>query len=605
MFRLREQAWRLQAKGLSFDGNYLGSKKAPATNANDALFEAMYSAAAQPVSKQQSVPSSESKTERTRFSGLVSVASSGAGVANIPTVGMTSARKRPNSSGREWGEGPLTATQDMLREMMEFDLDDPFNPALSEDDMAFLESVELHANLDSPGVAERLKLQRQRLPQNPFSHVKIYRTDPPGEGLNNTLSVDISAKALKDHFCDFESRKCRLCGEAYQGPWHVHAGFIPHSARESIMMEMVRPYCGTPDEVVQMWWWRLHNSNRFPRLRELSHSDPKIRRRRLYFLLKFLKDHGVIRDTFNVNQQNGQGVVASGRTFEFERLEFIGDNVIKYLFNDRINVLFPVHEGGIKGKVNYSQFMIDGNDPLARAYDYIGFNKLTESEKVISKFKSDVVETLFGELQFYLWTTEVQEGVVRRPVPYSPDMTLLRHLVSHTMEELAHVMIMLHIEAIAKALNGVIAENNIKLIRCDPNLRTNQEAVHEIASSAYSARRLSSQRRHLTPKPTPFPYVDLPLMNSQFHVGLNTKVESVGGPLPRAFARSELSQNLNFMDTLQAVPYEQALHPLPNHPVPVQSSLSLASKPLPAQPLKQEAHFMPRVDDPFDISLHT
>eukprot|EP00658_Telonema_sp_P-2_P029137 TRINITY_DN22212_c0_g1_i1.p1 TRINITY_DN22212_c0_g1~~TRINITY_DN22212_c0_g1_i1.p1 ORF type:complete len:148 (-),score=36.00 TRINITY_DN22212_c0_g1_i1:127-570(-) len=130
--------------------------------------------------------------------------------------------------------------------------------------------------------------------------------------------------------------------------------------------------------------------------------------------------------------------------------------------------------------------------------------------------------------------------------------SLLRHLVSHTMEELAHVMIMLHIEAIAKALNGVIAEHNIKLIRCDPALQTNQEALHEIASSAYSTKRLSSQRRHPTPKPVHFPYVDLPLMNSQFHTGLNTKVEGVGGLLPRPFERIQLAQSALFMDTLQA-----------------------------------------------------
>eukprot|EP00758_Cryptobia_borreli_P011995 Tbor_TRINITY_DN5708_c1_g4::TRINITY_DN5708_c1_g4_i2::g.19968::m.19968 len=529
----------------------------------------------------------------TRYQGLVSI--DGGASTNIPTLSLLSSsgiaanrRRRGYGDGvnKEWGEGLLNETQNALREMMEFDLDDPFSPKQTADDEAFLESLELHAktggcgglssislinkdkvptglfssnttigderdrNFEKEKAEERVLRHRSKLRPNPFADVKLFRNDNPAETTSGTLSVDVPARKIKEMFNDYENKKCRLCSEAYQGPWHIHSGFIPHSARESLAFEMLRPYCGTPDDVVKMWWWRLHYSKRFLRIRELSSDDPKVRRRRLFYLLKFLRDRQVIRDTFNVNITGG-GVVHSGRSWEFERLEFLGDNVIKYLFNDRINVLFPVHEGGIRGKIAFAQFMIDGNDGLARAYDYVGMSKLTESDKVISKFKSDVVETVFGEMQLFMWSTEIDDGVSQHMVPFTPEMKPLRSLVAHTMEELGHVMIMYHIEYIAKVLNAMLQENNVKFLRADPTIRTNFELQQEIASSAYSLKQVSSQRRSPTSEKIPFPFHELAMMTEQYHTTMRSAVTLVGGLLPVGFARHELAPNIHFLDNHQ------------------------------------------------------
>ena len=512
-----------------------------------------------------------------RFQGLQAV---GTSTVNMPTTAMGGPRRR-NFAVREWAEGQLSDGQDALRELREYDLDDPYHSRTRPEDEAFLESAELHAAMktqhetllsslrdrDAEGGASglggvaltkeqrdalhaRLMAHRKRMRPNPFGHVKIYRSEASGhEVLPAQLSVDANPRKMRELLNDYDGKRCILCSEAYQ-MWHQHQNFIPHSAREAIVFELLRPFCGTPEQILKMWWWRLHYSKRFRRIRELSHSDSRQRKKRLLYILKFLRDRQVIRESFNVNQLSG-GVVSSGRSWEFERLEFIGDNVVKYLFNDRINVLFPVHEGGVKGKAPYCQFMIDGNDGLARAYDYLEFNKLTESDRVVSKFKSDVMETLFGELQLYLWSTEVDDGAEQHMLPFTPEFVPLRAIVWHAMEELGHVMLMYHLEYVQGIVSGVVKQHNLNYIRADPALRTNLEMQRELASSVYSARKIASQRRYITKEKVSFPFHDTALLTGQGSP--QRLVQQVGGLLPRPFARGVLGLSPLFMDHLSVV----------------------------------------------------
>ncbi|CCW67043.1 unnamed protein product [Phytomonas sp. Hart1] len=300
------------------------------------------------------------------------------------------------------------------------------------------------------------------------------------------LSVDVSVKKFLDMFCDYDAKRCKLCNESFMS-WHTHQNGIPHSGREALLMEMVRPYCGTPEAITQMWWDRLHASDDFRRIPNLSHADPHRRKRRLQYLLRFLTDRGVLRDAFNVHS-NSSG---AGRSWEFERLEWMGDNVVKYMFNNRLSCIFPVNEGGIRGKLGYAQFIIDGNDGLARAYDYLELQQLTQSDRVVSKFKSDVVETLFGELEVYLWSTELDLGTTRHAIPFGKDIYAIRALVGHTMEELGHVMFMYHVDHLLGALRRIIRENQLQLVRADPSLRGQNDAVQELAGSLYHTKKAS------------------------------------------------------------------------------------------------------------------
>lgn len=305
-------------------------------------------------------------------------------------------------------------------------------------------------------------------PNDPYRQLRIFRRDMVDVGKTIPLSVDVPLKRFVDMFCDFEAKRCKLCNESFH-QWYSHSNGIPHQGREGLALELVRAYCGTPEEIVEMFWHRLHTStNMFRRLPSLSHQDSRIRKKRLQYLLRFLIDRKVLVDTFNVMQSVG---ASAGRSWEFERLEWVGDNVVKYIFNSHLLCLFPAWEGGMRGRLGYSQFVIDGNEGLARAYDFLELRKLTKSDRVVSKFKSDVVETLFGELQVYLWSTEEDVGQEVFTLPFAPEMFCLRSVVAHVMDELAHVMFMYHMETVLAAVQRIVRENDLHYVKADPSLR--------------------------------------------------------------------------------------------------------------------------------------
>nr|CCC93696.1 putative RNA editing complex protein MP61 [Trypanosoma congolense IL3000] len=388
-------------------------------------------------------------------------------------------------------------------------------------------------------------------PGDPYSHIHIYRKDMVADvgGRAFQLSVDVPLKKFVDLFSDFHGKRCKLCNESYT-QWHSHSGVIPHSGREALMLEMVRAYCGLPEDIAKMWWHRLNTSPAFNRIPQLSHDNSHVRKRRLQYLLKFLKDRDIIRDTFNVNNSSG----SAGRSWEFERLEFIGDHVVKYVFNDRFNVIFPVREGGIRGRLGYAQFMIDGNDGLARAYDHLELQKLTLSDRVVSKFKSDVVETLFGELQLYIWSSEVDVGTSYYALPFTSEMIPLRALVWHVMEELAHVMFMYHVEHALAAIQRIVRENQLQFIRADPSLRGHTELQNELAGTFYAKKAAAGPCKLTATKISPL----VRLKDggaSLYHESSNydgyKRVCPLGGLLPRPFSQKELTATASFLPHLQ------------------------------------------------------
>lgn len=388
---------------------------------------------------------------------------------------------------------------------------------------------------------------------DPYRHLRIFRRDMVDLGRPITLSVDVPLKKFVDMFCDFDAKRCKLCNETFH-QWYSHCGAIPHQGREGLALELVRAYCGTPEEVVKMFWHRLNHSKLFRRLPSLSHDNSRIRKKRLQYLLRFLIDRRVLVDTFNVMQQMGS---SAGRSWEFERLEWVGDNVVKYIFNSHLLCLFPVWEGGMRGRLGYSQFVIDGNEGLARAYDYLELQRLTKSDRVVSKFKSDVVETLFGELQVYLWSTEEDTGNDVYALPFTPDMLPLRAIVAHVMDELGHVMFMYHLEHILGAVQRAVRENDLHYVKADPALKNERRL--DLAGRAYQAAAAAATPTNTVLTSTRVPYKSSGVRGSgagySFLESTNYEkfrlVTPLGGLLPRPFAMKELTPSPAFLPQLQ------------------------------------------------------
>ncbi|CCW59983.1 unnamed protein product [Phytomonas sp. EM1] len=418
-----------------------------------------------------------------------------------------------------------------------------------------------HRRLSLSFPTDRTSLENGSLANesDPHKHLHARRDIIEASSSRSTpLSIDVPMRKFLDMFCDFDAKRCKLCNETILN-WHSHQNSIPHSGREALLLEMVRAYCGTPEEITQIWWHRLHTSDAFERIPALSHNNSHVRKRRLQYLLRFLTDRGIIRDAFNVLSGNS----GAGRSWEFERLEWLGDNVVKYVFNNRFNCIFPVSEGGIRGKLGYSQFILDGNDGLARAYDYLELQQLTQSDRVVSKFKSDVVETLFGELEVYLWSTELDLGTTRHSMPFGKDMYAVRSLVRHTMEELAHVMVMYHVEYLLSVLRRIMRENQLQLVRADPSLRGQNEAVQELSGSLYHSKKAATvpYSRFTAQKIYHNHQLTASLYNESTNYDKFRRVPPLGGLEPSPFPRSTASPN--YLPHLQiATKLSERLNPL-------------------------------------------
>ncbi|KAG5463935.1 hypothetical protein LSCM1_00108 [Leishmania martiniquensis] len=409
-------------------------------------------------------------------------------------------------------------------------------------------------------------------PKDPGQRFNIFRRDfydygsSPKSQQNISVSVDASLRRFLDMFCDYDAKRCKLCNETFT-QWHLHASGIPHAGREGMLLELVRPYCGTPDELIEMWWQRLNLCAAFHRLPSLSHDNPHIRKRRLLYLLRFLKDRGVLVETFNVSDSRSNSM----RTWEFERLEFVGDNVVKYVLNSIIHCTFPPHEGGTRGRLTLFQFVMDGNDGLARGYDHLDLQQLASSVKVVSKFKSDIVETLFAELQMYLWSTQHDVGTSPLVFPFTKDIYTLRAVVQHVLYELAIELFLYHIRQINGMLQRVMRENDLHFVNTDCALKRTAEAEAKYAGFRTHRGGIDDSGDCDIPKNCCVPLAPATRatlsktreQRKRLH-GLGAalflestnyddfkRVVPIGGLLPRPFAREELSVIPNYMPHLR------------------------------------------------------
>lgn len=219
------------------------------------------------------------------------------------------------------------------------------------------------------------------------------------------------------------------------------------------------------DEVAQHWWNRLDaacdlnevigvsEKKNFNRISELSSAYSMERRWRLRFLLEFLKFHGVLQASLSIANAT-ISPEAFARSRRFEMLETVGDCVVKVEMPDRLIRVFP---HGVCNKLALVQRFIDSNSGLLEIYDYLMLNTIIGAQLANSKAKADVVECIFGELQCFLWATEVQSDSINtyNAHPSAP-FHYLRAIVQHTMHELMHTILMWRLEATLKTASKFI-----------------------------------------------------------------------------------------------------------------------------------------------------
>ncbi|PWV20142.1 putative RNA editing complex protein MP61 [Trypanosoma cruzi] len=276
---------------------------------------------------------------------------------------------------------------------------------------------------------------------------------------------------MKSRFYNSGQRRCTLCDEYLEASFSTHCCHVGHIARVGILeratailqketAEVMTSSAREPaSNVAQMvrvlletWWKRLNEVEQETLLdykRIASLSSPSARRRlwRVRFLLEFLRDREVIRDCLTLAKGTPSNEGSFVRTKRFERSEMIGDNIVKVVVPDRLVRLFPSTEGGVTYKLACIQQLLDSNEGLLQIYDYIDLNSIIGTRLPNNKTKSDVVESLFGELQTFLWASEVACGLNQYPAIPNAEHRYVRALVEHLLNELTHMVIMWRIES--------------------------------------------------------------------------------------------------------------------------------------------------------------
>ncbi|ESL11292.1 RNA editing complex protein MP67 [Trypanosoma rangeli SC58] len=331
-------------------------------------------------------------------------------------------------------------------------------------------------------------LTRERIKCN---HADIFLWGASSVEQDGSLSKG-EVNRMKSRFYNAGQRRCTLCDEYLEASFPVHCGGVGHIARVGILeratamlqkeMTTVATHstCGPASSVARNvrallddWWKRLNEVEQETLLdykRIASLSAPTARRRlwRVRFLLEFLRDRGVIRDCLTLLRGALSGEASFVRTKRFERSEMIGDNIVKVVVPDRLVRLFPSTEGGVTHKLAYIQQLLDSNEGLLQIYDYLDLDSIIGTRLPNNKTKSDVVESLFGELQTFLWASDVACGLSQYPAIPTTEHRYVRALVEHVLNELTHMVIMWRIETTLENAREYLEERLYKKSQLQP-----------------------------------------------------------------------------------------------------------------------------------------
>ncbi|KEG11837.1 putative RNA editing complex protein MP67 [Trypanosoma grayi] len=358
---------------------------------------------------------------------------------------------------------------------------------------------------------------------------------------------------MKTLFYNTGQRRCTLCDAYLEASFSSHCGYVGHIARLGILERATAMLqneittdgtslaCGRKSSVSQktkalldMWWKRLNEVERdtlldYKRIVALSAPTSKQRLWRVRFLLEFLRDREVIRDSLTLTKFTSSSDNSFVRTKRFERSEMIGDNIVKVVVPDRLVRLFPAAEGGVTYRLACIQQLLDSNEGLLQIYDYIDLNAIIGIRLPNNKTKADVVESLFGELQTFLWASEVACGMSQYSAIPNAEHRYVKALVEHLLNELTHMVIMWRIESTLENAMGFLEDHLQRRLAHKRNgVATDSGAV------------VVREGEHDRPR-----YAVLPLLLPHPYLSSSSKATSAGAkPVERRKVTQEVTRHL-------------------------------------------------------------
>ncbi|ORC93115.1 putative RNA editing complex protein MP67 [Trypanosoma theileri] len=342
---------------------------------------------------------------------------------------------------------------------------------------------------------------------------------------------------MKTRFYNAGQRRCTLCNEYLEASFSAHCGYVGHMARVGILERAVSilqkeiadlntntvnslltmkstSVAQKVQNLVDTWWKRLNETEQgavldYKRIAPLSAPTAKKRLWRVRFLLEFLRDREVIRDSLSTSKSVVPGDGSFVRTKRFERSEMIGDNIVKVVVPDRLTRLFPANEGGVTYKLGYIQQLLDSNEGLLQIYDYIDLDTIIGVKLPNNKTKSDVVESLFGELQTFLWASEIACGISQYPAIPNSEHRYVKALVEHLMNELTHMVIMWRIETTLENAKDFLEEKLQRKLHHQQSTKRSESGAIIIKESECDRHRYA-----LLPLLLPFSYLTTTIAGS-------------------------------------------------------------------------------------------
>ena len=193
-----------------------------------------------------------------------------------------------------------------------------------------------------------------------------------------------------------------------------------------------------------------------------------------------LKDQGVLRHSVDYS---------TGRSFEFDQAEWVGDLVIPTVLWDMVSNAFDTQTEGISAFNSLGPLIgvLYGNPHLEFTYDFARLDLLVaDAHKVMSKGKSDVVEAMVGELEIFLWGCQVNVSSSVMPAPPTEDHQHLASLATHCRNLLVALVLLSYlgptterIVALRQKLRGEIPLASLVgpqpyIARCLPSLQNSR-----------------------------------------------------------------------------------------------------------------------------------
>jgi len=232
-----------------------------------------------------------------------------------------------------------------------------------------------------------------------------------------------------------EDEICTLCGaqisqnENFQekSRWthHTATGFHRMSCILMRLVEMF--YTGRSLESITEEWVTaaVHHGPYYMCQPLIDHEgDLNVTMAYLRKALLFLKKQGVLKASLG------------GRGHDFDQVEWVGDLALPPMIQEVTQAIFD-HESPRSVAPLMGPFMgfLCSNIILEKAFDFMQFERLFDGSKDMDlnaeKSKADVVEALVGELEMFMWASEVDVSCDVVPVPTSMEMQSLLALVNH------------------------------------------------------------------------------------------------------------------------------------------------------------------------------